>query len=204
MYLLSSGHRPVGARRVAVQLIGPRCALEVVPHDLRLPCRSRWLVLVVVGVGCLGLGLAQRRLAAEAHFLHVIKDLARPCRSTQRPGDLSQHPDVLLGGAEVAEPLGARCARRTCPCRPSGRRLPPPAVWDQGPAKPRRDDAHERIVVCRRASTPRPLKFFMLLPKALTNLSGAEALDLSGWLMKDLRQVSGVLSLRVALALVSL
>ena len=32
----------------------------------------------------------------------------------------------------------------------------------------------------------------MLLPKALLNLSGGEALlDLSGWLMKGLRQVSG-------------
>ena len=32
----------------------------------------------------------------------------------------------------------------------------------------------------------------MLLPKASTNLSGAGALDLSGWLMKGLRQVSGI------------
>ena len=36
-----------------------------------------------------------------------------------------------------------------------------------------------------------PTSFLMLLPKASTNLSGAEALDLSGWLMKGLRQVSG-------------
>ena len=36
------GHRPVGARRVAVEFINPRCALEVVPRDLRLPCRDRW------------------------------------------------------------------------------------------------------------------------------------------------------------------
>ena len=35
-----------------------------------------------------------------------------------------------------------------------------------------------------------PASFLMLLPKASTNLSGAEALDLSGWLMKGLRQVS--------------
>ena len=33
--------------------------------------------------------------------------------------------------------------------------------------------------------------FFMLLPKASTNFSGAQALDLSGWLMEGLRQVSG-------------
>ena len=32
-------HRPVGARRVTVELIDPRYALEVVPRDLRLPCR---------------------------------------------------------------------------------------------------------------------------------------------------------------------
>ena len=31
------GHRPVGAWRVAVELADPRCALEVVPRDLRLP-----------------------------------------------------------------------------------------------------------------------------------------------------------------------
>ena len=45
---------------MAVELIDPRCALEVAPRDLRLPCRVWWLVLVVVGVGCLGLGLARR------------------------------------------------------------------------------------------------------------------------------------------------
>ena len=36
-----------------------------------------------------------------------------------------------------------------------------------------------------------PAGFLMLLPKASTSLSGAEALDLSGWLMKGLWQVSG-------------
>jgi len=41
------------------ELVDPRRALEVVPRDLRLPCRDRWLVLVdvVVRVGCLGLSL---------------------------------------------------------------------------------------------------------------------------------------------------
>jgi len=39
---------------------------------------------------------------------------------------------------------------------------------------------------------PSPTSLVMLLPKASTNLSGAEALlDLSGWLMKGLRQVGG-------------
>ena len=33
---------------MAVELVDPRRALEVVPRDLRLPCRDRWLVLVVV------------------------------------------------------------------------------------------------------------------------------------------------------------
>jgi hypothetical protein len=56
-------------------------------------------------------------------------------------------------------------------------------VRGTGPAGPRRDDVQERAAVCRRASTRRPQKF-MLLPKASTNLLGAEALDLSGWLMK--------------------
>ena len=36
-----------------------------------------------------------------------------------------------------------------------------------------------------------PTSFFRLLPKASTNLSFAEALDLSGWLIWGLRQVSG-------------
>ena len=36
-----------------------------------------------------------------------------------------------------------------------------------------------------------PTSFLMLLPEALTNFSVAGALDLSGWLVKDLRQVSG-------------
>jgi len=35
---------------------------------------------------------------------------------------------------------------------------------------------------------PAPTSFLMLLPKAPANLSGAEALDLSGWLVKDLRR----------------
>jgi len=39
--------------------------------------------------------------------------------------------------------------------------------------------------------SPAPENFLMFLPKPLTNLPGAEALDLSGWLMKGLRQVSG-------------
>jgi len=34
-------HRPVGARRMAVELVDPRRALEVIPRDLRLPCRDR-------------------------------------------------------------------------------------------------------------------------------------------------------------------
>ena len=52
LYLLSAVaiHLPVGARRVAVELIDPRRALEVVPRDLRLPCCDRWHVLVVVVV----------------------------------------------------------------------------------------------------------------------------------------------------------
>ena len=55
---------PVGARRAAVELIDvidPRCKLEVVPRDLRLPCRGRWLVLVVVG-------FAAKALASPSGF----------------------------------------------------------------------------------------------------------------------------------------
>jgi len=70
------GHGPVGARWVADELVDPRRALEVVPRDLRLPCRDRRLVLVIVGVGGLGLALAQRLL--EAHALYALTGLARP------------------------------------------------------------------------------------------------------------------------------
>jgi len=38
---------------MAVELVDPRRALEVVPRNLRLPCRDRWLGLLLVGVGCL-------------------------------------------------------------------------------------------------------------------------------------------------------
>jgi len=41
------GNLPVEARRVAVELVDPCRALEVVPHDLRLPCR-----LVARPCGC--------------------------------------------------------------------------------------------------------------------------------------------------------
>jgi len=52
---------------VAVELIDPRCALEVVPRDLRLPCRDRWLVLVAVGV-ILVEDVAQDRLLSKNHL----------------------------------------------------------------------------------------------------------------------------------------
>ena len=97
-------HLPVGARRMAVELVDPRRALEVVPRNLSLPCCGRWLVLVVIGVGCLGLGLAQRLCAAEAHLLHVLKGLARPLQFEVEVGyDLVQHPDVLLGEVKFVE-----------------------------------------------------------------------------------------------------
>ena len=38
---------------MAVELVDPRRALEVVSRNLSLPCRDRWLELVVIGVGCL-------------------------------------------------------------------------------------------------------------------------------------------------------
>jgi len=57
---------------MAVELVDPRRALEVAPRNLSLPCRDRWLELVLIGVGCLGLDIAQRLCAAEAHLLHVF------------------------------------------------------------------------------------------------------------------------------------
>ena len=113
---------------------------------------------MVVGVGCLGLGLAQRCLAAEAHLINVLLiGLVRPLQVDEEVGDyLAQHPDVLLGEAEVAENLGVRGENAIASPRGAAHALP---VWDQVPADPRRDDVHKRVVVCRRASSLHHQKF---------------------------------------------
>ena len=59
-------------------------ARGLVPRDLRLPYRSQWFVLVVVGVECLCRGLAERLLAAEPR---VLKGLARPLQVKEEVGD---------------------------------------------------------------------------------------------------------------------
>jgi len=65
--------------------------------------------VVVVGVGCLGLNLAQRLRAAEAHLLHVLKGLTRTPQVEEEAGDdLAQHPNVLLGEVAAVERLGVR------------------------------------------------------------------------------------------------
>ena len=57
---------------MAVELVDPRRALEVVSRNLSLLCCDRWLELVVIGVGCLGLDFAQRLCAAEALSASVV------------------------------------------------------------------------------------------------------------------------------------
>ena len=81
---------------MAVELVGPRRALEVVPRDLRLPyCdRLRVAVVVVVGVGCLGLSLAQRCRAAEAHLFHVLKGHRQT--SPLKKGESSPGGDLVV------------------------------------------------------------------------------------------------------------
>ena len=96
---------------MAVELVDPRRALELVPRDLRLPCcdRCHVPVVVVVGVGYLGRNLAQRCRAAEANLLHVLKGPTRTPQVEEEVGDdLVQHPGVLLGEVAVAERLGVR------------------------------------------------------------------------------------------------
>ena len=85
---------------MAVEHIDPCCALEVAPRDLRLPCRDRWLVLVGVGVGCLGLGLAQRLFFSPLKPICSMFSKASPGLlqvDAEIGGYLAQHPDVLLG-----------------------------------------------------------------------------------------------------------
>jgi len=90
-------HWSVGARRVAVELTDPRCVLEVAPRELHLMCRGRWLVLdEVVGVGCLGLGLAQRLLVGGLDHLRfkpfLITEISREkCLQVQVDAPESVH-----------------------------------------------------------------------------------------------------------------
>ena len=51
--------------------------------------------------------------------------------------DLAQHPDVLLGEVKVVERLGERREHALASPRGAARAA---AVWDLGPAAPRRDD----------------------------------------------------------------
>ena len=83
---------------------------------------------------------------------------SRPPQVEEEVGyDLAQHPGVLLGEVTVAERLDVR-GELALACPRGAARTP--AVWDLGPAAPRRDDIHERVVGCRRASTLSPQKFF--------------------------------------------
>jgi len=61
------GHLPVGARRVAIELVDPRCALEVVPCDLRLPCCDRWQVLSIFVLVELAWNNAGKRTGSSNH-----------------------------------------------------------------------------------------------------------------------------------------
>ena len=155
----------------------------LIPRDLRLQCRGRWLVLVAVGVGCFDLCLAQ---PVKAHLLHVLKGLARTLQvDAGKSGMALFSTQMPFSGRPWSRSTWVNV--ENMPLQVLGMPRVPPGVGSW-PGGSRRDDIHERAVVCRRASTA---SFFMLLPKALTNLSGADASDLSGWLMKGLRQVSG-------------
>jgi len=79
---------------------------------LPVPCRNRRLVLVVVGVGGLGVNLAQRVLVDNAYVLCVLKGLARPLRSKSRPG--AAFLSTLLPSSGLARPAAAAAC-------PSGR-----------------------------------------------------------------------------------
>jgi len=83
-------------------------------------------------------------------LLHVLKGLTRTPQVEDVGGNLVQHPNVLLGEVAVAERLGVRGEHALESPWGAART---PAVWDLGPAAPRRDGVHERVVVCCRAST---------------------------------------------------
>ena len=121
-------------------------------------------------------------------MLHVPKGLIRTPQVEEEVGDnLVQHPNVFLGEIAVAERLGVRGEHALAGPRGAART---PAVWDLG----RRH--HAEMVLMNElwfAVVPppsAPTSFLTLLPKASTNLSGAEAFDLSGRSVKDSRQVS--------------
>jgi len=125
-------------------------------------------MVVVVGVGCLGLNLVQRSRAAEAHLLHVLKGLTRTPQVEEEVGDdLVQHPDVLLGEVAAVGRLGVRGEHALAGPRGAART---PAVWDLGPAAPRRDGVHERVVVCRRAAALCPHKFLYVAAEGVDGL----------------------------------
>ena len=65
--------------------------------------------MFIVGIGGIGLALAQRLLAAEAHAFYVLKSLARPLPVEGEVwNEFFQHPGAILGEVEVAERLGVR------------------------------------------------------------------------------------------------
>ena len=55
---------------------------------------------------------------------------------------LVQHPDVLLWEVEVGS---AWVYAEYMPLKVLGVPLASPPVWDQGPAEPRRNDAHDEL-----------------------------------------------------------
>ena len=57
--------------------------------------------------------------------------------------DLVWHPNVLLGEVATVERLGVR-GEQALACPRGAASIP--AVWDLGPAAPRRDGFHERVV----------------------------------------------------------
>jgi len=104
---------------------------------------------------------------------HPSKRLAHP-RSPIPP--LS----TLTSRATHAHPTSPRstgfCATWDCISSSSSS-----AVWDLGPAAPRRDGVHERAVVCRRASSPCPNKLFDAAAESADGLVDRRGIRLEWW-----------------------
>jgi len=129
---------------VAVELVDPRRALEVVPRGL------------LVATGGTSLWLLQSELGALVLTSPSGDAPLRPTcfMSSKASPALRMSPECPPRGVAVVERLSVRGEQALASPRGAART---PAVWDLGPAVPRRDGAAfqgaQKRVILRRAAT---------------------------------------------------